>query len=394
MEKMTFSERWKRLSEKLMGIAIFQDQITRYLILTLVLSALIGIVCLVVYDRTHCFDDYSVSSRGEVNDVDGTLYQKLGSHIIKYSHDGVFCVDSSNNMAWSVAYTMQTPIADVNGKTMAIAEQQGKQVYVLNESGLIGNFTTTLPIVGMSVSSRGETALILDDADAAWINLYQADGTQIAAVNSSMEGSGYPLDVALSSNAKRMMVSFLGTNGSSVCGKIHFYDFSSAGDADEDHLAGTFSYDDRIFPEIYYTDRQVPVAVGSNAYVVFTESSRPKKKQTIEITREIVSTFHDNSSIGFVYHSDSTEMKYHMEVLSLGGRKMMEADFGFEYEDVRMEDGEILLYDSSSLHVYRTSGKAKLKTTYQKNVNYFTTMRGLRRYLVITDDTIDKIRIS
>ena len=40
----------------------------------------------------------------------------------------------------------------------------------------------------------------------------------------------------------------------------------------------------------------------------------------------------------------------------------------FGRTSVRMENGEILLYNASNLFIYRTSGKQKLKVTYEKEV--------------------------
>ena len=72
----------------------------------------------------------------------------------------------------------------------------------------------------------------------------------------------------------------------------------------------------------------------------------------------------------------------------------MRSDFNFEYEDVRMESGEVLLHDSGNIYVYRTSGKQKLAAGYDKEVVYFRQIPGLRDYLVITPDSLDQIRIE
>ncbi len=393
MNRHTFLDRLKGLADRIRSWTGWQDQITRYLMITVAAACAVGVISLIVYDRTHCFDDYSVTSRADEADVDGTQYQMLGSHLIKYSHDGVFCVNLSNETSWSTAYTMQTPIASVCGSVMAIAEQQGNQVYVLNEKGVIGSFSTTLPIIHICISAGGQTALVLDDSDVTWINLYESDGTQIAAVKTTMSGTGYPVSAAISKDAKRMMVSFLSVDGGSLQGKLEFFDFSSAGDADSDHLAQTFTYD-RVFPVVYYTDNNVPVAVADDGFIVYSTDRTPKEKETVTVEDEIVSTFYDDDSLGFVFHSSDADHKYHMEVYNLNGRQMMETDFDFEYEDVRMDNGEILLYDAATLNVYRTSGKAKCEITYQKSVAYFASLPGLRNYLVITTDSMDKIRLS
>ena len=91
-------------------------------------------------------------------------------------------MNTHNEANWSIAYSMQTPAASVCEKTMAIVEQQGNQVYVLNEEGLLGNFETDWPILKARVSAQGVVALVLDEEDATVIELRSSTGEAIAAV--------------------------------------------------------------------------------------------------------------------------------------------------------------------------------------------------------------------
>ena len=71
----------------------------------------------------------------------------------------------------------------------------------------------------------------------------------------------------------------------------------------------------------------------------------------------------------------------------------MEAYFDFDYDAVYMDGDEILLHSSSGLQVYRTSGRQKLSTAYERPVRAFVNLSGLRNYLVIASGSIDRIRI-
>ena len=75
-------------------------------------------------------------------------------------------------------------------------------------------------------------------------------------------------------------------------------------------------------------------------------------------------------------------------------RNSMETDFDFDYTDVYMSDSEILLYDASALYVFRTSGRQKLGVAYERPVKRFENISGLRNYLVITNGSIDRIRVN
>ena len=372
-----------------------QDPITRYLILTLIAALLIAAASYWVYNRTHMFDDYTLLSSSQLKDVEGTQYVMLSGKVIKYSHDGVFCVNTSNEMEWSAAYSMQTPVCDVSGGMMVIAEQQGDQVYVINSKGVVGNFTTSLPIMKARVAENGVVALIQDDVDdVAWVNLYDRNGNPLASVKATQAKTGYPMDMALTANARQMLVSFVGTDNGQVTGKICTYDFTSAGDSDESHLIGSKSYADTVFPDVFYAASNVPAAVADDGFVVFSSGKNLKERTRVSLTDEITSVFYDKDTIGFIFRSSQTDSKYRMEVYNLHGKNTMTSEFDFRYSDVRMEDGEVLLYDESGLNIYRTSGKQKLQVTYGQEVKYFSRLSGLRRYLVITGETIDKIRLK
>ncbi len=394
MGKSRFQDKWKNIKTGALISTLLKDQITRYLIFTLAAVLLTGLIGVQIFNRIHLFTEYEMTSTAEKNDVDGTQYVVLGSHIIKYSHDGLFCSDFSNHTEWSHAYSMQTPICVKREDVLAIAEQQGTLVYVVDEKGLIGSFETTLPIIRLEVSPKGMVALTLDDGDITWINLYQPDGTLIASVKTSMAVSGYPLDIAVSDDAQRMTVSFAAVEGGQVIGKLSFYDFSEEDEADEDHFAGTLSYEDMLFPEVYYTSGGRPVAVGDQGFITFNTSRMPEEQKRVDLTDEIVNVFHDDSSIGFVFRSSEKDSRYVINAYNLGGRILMTETIDYEFSDIRLENGEILLCNGSWIYAIRTSGKQKAAIAYEDEVSYFAPLSGIRNYLIVTDDSMDRIRLE
>ena len=177
----------------------------------------------------HTGSTYLTSDRIERNDVSSTQYLEFGDYFLKYSSDGVACVDSKSNTKWSTTYSMQAPFVDVCGTTAVIADQQGMQVYVFDEEGLKGQFQTKLPIQKARVATQGVVAVILADDDVTWVNFYDASGTLIAENRTTIDDFGYPLDMALSPDGIKMAVSYMRVNGNKISTHIAFYNFGSAG---------------------------------------------------------------------------------------------------------------------------------------------------------------------
>ena len=372
---------------------IMQDKMSRNLVLIAVAAALLLVLVFWFYNRIHHFTQYRTVRTTQEEDIDGTQYAMLGKTLIKYSTDGLFASDTAGNIRWSLAYSMQTPISVQRGRRMAVAEQQGRQVVIIGENGAVGQFETRFPIRKLALSSGGVTAAVEEDGDVTWIRMYSQAGEELVAVKTTLEESGYPLDIDITSDAKRMMVSYLCEENGELSSRICFYDFSSSQDSEEDHLTAEQSYSRIVFPDVYYTDNNTPVAVGDCGCAVFGRGRRPEEKVWIEETREIVSAVYDSDYIGFIFRSGESDRKYDMEVRNYKGKTVMTAGFDFEYTGARMENGEILLYDSRNLYICRMSGKWKLSVTYDKPVVYFTALSGIRRYLVVTDECMDVIRL-
>ncbi|MBQ6322840.1 MAG: hypothetical protein IJI24_08200 [Lachnospiraceae bacterium] len=369
------------------------DETTTKLLITLLIALVAAVLGFWFYNRVHTYDEYAIKTSIEKNDIDGTGYLMLGNSLLKYSPDGVFCVDLQNHTKWSTAYSMQTPICARCKNTVVIAEQQGQQVYLFQADGEVGHFETTLPIRQACVAANGVVALVLQDQDTAWIMLYGSDGSQIASVKASMDISGYPMNVAITDNAKKMAVSYLCLAEGDLTGRIVFYDFSSASDNDEAHQTGSADFAREVFPRIYFADRSTLVAVGDCSMEIFHDTRKPADRTSVAFDREIVSFFCDEYNEGFIFRSQDSQQLYDMEVYNIRGKRVMQTSFGFEYTGVRMENAEILLYDAVNLYAYRTSGKQKLSLTYEKPVEYFALLSGYHRYLVITEETMDQIRI-
>ena len=107
-------------------------------ILTALLAVSVGYG---VYHNVRVFKHYTVVSSTEQMDdhVTQHIYLKKGC-TLKCNPNGVTCVDRDGTVQWNTTFTMQNPVTDVCGTTVAIADQRGNDVYIFNEKGLIGNF--------------------------------------------------------------------------------------------------------------------------------------------------------------------------------------------------------------------------------------------------------------
>ncbi len=348
----------------------------------------------VLYNKLHTFEDYTIIESFENNVSAGTKYEAVGKNIYRYNSDGVSCVTRENEVKWSITYNMQAPIADVSGTTMAIAEQQGNQVYVVNEDGLVGSFEALLPILKIRVSNQGVVAVVLEEEDITWVNLYRPDGTLIADDKTTVAESGYPLDVDISPDGERLVVSYLGMDEGIMSSDVVFYNFGDAGESSNNYVVSRETLVDTVVPEVYFTGNSTAVAVSDNGFSVFRGSSTPKLSVQKEFEEEIISTFHDDDRIGFLFRSTDEEHDYRLELYNYRGKKKTSRNIDAEFDEIRIRNGQILMYSDSECHIFTMSGTKRFESPYEKEIVDIFYFSEYRKYLVITRDSFDRIRIS
>ncbi len=153
------------------------------------------------------------------------------------------------------------------------------------------------------------------------------------------------------------------------------------------------SVEGAVVPEVYYADNSTAVAVADNGFTVFKGGSAPKESAALSFEDEIVSTFHDEQRIGFLFANDNGETDYRLEFYTYGGRQRVSEEINADFEDIRLENGQLLMSTSSSCTVYTVSGRLRFSSSYEKEIVDFFYFSEFRRYLIITSDSFDSIRI-
>ena len=76
-------------------------------------------------------------------------------NILKYSNDGAFYTDTSNELIWNQSYEMSDPVVVMSAKYAAIGDEKGTLVYIFDKDGLCGKIETTKPIVRVKIAEQG-----------------------------------------------------------------------------------------------------------------------------------------------------------------------------------------------------------------------------------------------
>lgn len=363
-------------------------------ILTIVLVASVGYG---VYHHVKVYRHYTLVSGEERSDDNATQYVFLKKGcILKCNPNGVTCVNKSNEVQWNTTFTMQNPILDICGTTVAVADQRGNEVYIFNENGLVGNFKVEYTLTKIRVAKQGVVAAVLEDGDVTWINVYDSQGNIIVKNKTSIGKAGYPLDMDISSDGLKMAVSFAGIQNQMLNFKVDFYNFSSVGKDQKNNLVKEVEYENSVIPQVQFLGGDYAVAFRDDGVTVFSGKHVPEEKKNIAVEQEIVSTFYDDDYFGIITESDEEEQthRYKMELYRKNGTKCFQTYFDMEYSEVKIHGEEVFLYNSSETMIYTTAGKLKYSAAYDKQISEVIPAEGLGKYMIITPDSVDIIKIG
>ena len=355
--------------------------------------AVIAAVCLVfLYVEKRSYHSYKVLNTSEQEDVVSTQYVEMDGDILRYSPDGVSVVDSSMNTVWNETYTMQNPIADVNGSRAVIADSEGTSLYICDKKGVTGTVTTSYSIIKVRIAANGMVAAILDNDENTWINFYNSDGSLVAENLTKIDDPGYPMDVAVSDNGV-MMVTFQYVDGSKTTSYVAFYNYGDVGQNEDDRIVSGYTYENVVIPQVECISESQYIALRDDGFSTDQGNQIPKEVKTINVKQEIVSTFFDDQRIGLVFKNNSKDSEYTMEVYSMNGQLKFRKNFNVAYSTIKMSDGNIIMYNSSQICVMNSRGVQKYMGSVDGTIRDFFKI-GWNKYLMVMDNGVSTIKFS
>ena len=313
----------------------------RFLICTV--AAAVIVLGVWLWSRGRTYTGYEVVSSVEQSGSVNAQYAEYSGRLLRYSRDGISCIDSRNEAVWSQTYNMQYPILDICGNTAAVADQQGNEVYVFNQQGLLTQITTLLPIQQISVSSQGVTALLLNDSSVSWIYLYDAQGNMLAESRCSLDETGQPLSISISADGTKLAVSYLQVQGGTAGSCIVFYNFGSVGANFVDKIVSSKVYEDMIIPRVEYLSSSVCAAVSEQGIIYYEGAEIPEETASVAVNAEILSVFFGTDRVGIITEESQNpeEMEEETAAVSENAEETESTDAGESAEETESaENGD------------------------------------------------------
>ena len=359
------------------------------LIAAVVAALAVGVYLLInlqTYTSARVLDTYTVSG------ASGSAYEQFADGVLKYSRDGISYLNQHGEEMWNQPYQMKNPVVDVNGSSAVVADKGGNAVLVFNEEGVRGETQTNLPIERVRVSEQGIVSVILTDENEARVLCYDAAGNLLVENKTSMNGTGYPLDVALSPDGETMQVLYLYTEAGAVKSRVIYYNFGESGEEKTDHLVAQMEYEDTVMASGFFMDENISVAVGDNRLTIYRGGNVPEETQNIEIKKQIKSVFHNEKYIGMVLKNEGKE-GYELRLYNTRGQVAMSENFTGDYSHVKLCGSQVIMYDGKNCSIFTRGGIRKFDGEMNSNILEIFPVPGVNKYIVMNENGLEVVRL-
>lgn len=353
------------------------------------LLVMVGVLVYALVKNNRVSGSYEVVTSLSRGDDTSVYYQIMRKGMIRYSKDGMAMTDKSDNLIWTQTYEMTSPAIAVSDPYVAVGDIGANTIYIFNEYGQLGRINTDVPIQEIRISAQGVIAAVLSDSATNYINLYDKQGNVLGSIKASLQNTGYPLAIALSSDATRLLASYLCMDGSTVKTRVISYNFS---DTQSKHVIDTLELEE-LYPKIEFLENNKAVMFGEKSFVLYnTDTKEITAQQTFE--NEIASVFCSDQKIGFIFKASDENGQYYMEIYNKAGRKNSSVYFDFDYEGINVYDDEVILYNSQEMAVYQMNGRLKFTSTLNTSVTNIMASWESGMYWLVDDQSLREIHIK
>lgn len=356
--------------------------------------AVLVIVLELVY-AIRSFDDYEVRNEIERKSNETTQYQMFGDYLLEYSNDGISCIGRDRQIIWNQSFEMTSPKVQVCGKFLVVYDAVGTKLFILTESGLQKSLEMTSPIQTVCIANQGTVAVLMKENQESLVKLFDKKGNELANGKFYGDKGGFPIDIALSHDGTKLAVDMVDVTAGQVNTTISFYNFGSVGQSEIDNNVGTFTFKGLLVPTIDYVSDSRMIGMGTGKMLVFDGAQKPELSKGIEIEEELLSYFHNDKYVGVVYDNIEAENSWHIKVMDMRGKTVMENDTTIPYDAIEfLSNNEICVRSATKCEIFTIHSIKKFTYEFDKELYKVFATDGGQDYTFIFKDTIEEVKLK
>lgn len=366
----------------------------RLMILFAILFAVM--VCgLFFFITNRTYHGYKVIENNEANYENTARYVQFSGNLLKYTPDGVSYINSNGDTVWTAGVDMKMPIVATCGKYAVVADLNGNAVSIFSTEGQESALTMPYTICDVDVAEQGAFVVILESDKTNYTNLYDKTGKVIYEIQTTINKSGYPLDVALSNDGKKLFSSYVKVGGTTVQNQLVAHNFGDVGqNANADRVVGGYTFDDQVVVKTEFINNDTVATFGTKQITTYSMREKPSEKGKITFDEEIRSVFYSEDYIGVVQETGDPERKYKISAYDTDGDKKFQEYIEFEYDNIYCTNKEIIVTGGTNCKIFRTNGTVKFSAELSDKIVGIVPNGKYHEYIVVYNNKTEVIKIK
>ena len=360
----------------------------------------IGIIAVLVIgielmNAIQSFTDYEIREEIDRESSSSTQYQMFGDCFLEYSSDGISCFTQNREIIWNQSFEMASPKVEICEEYLVVYDSAGTKLFILTKSGLEKSLEMTSPIQTVCVANQGTVAVLMKENQESQVKLFDKKGNELANGKFYGDKGGFPIDIALSHDGTKLAVDMVDVTSGQVNTTISFYNFGSVGQSEIDNNVGTYTFKGLLVPTIEYVSESRMIGLGTGKLLIFDGKQKPELTTEHKMEEEILSFFHNDKYIGIVYDNVEIENSWHIKVMDMRGKTVMENDTTIPYDTIEfLSNNEICVRNVTQCEIFTLHSIKKFSYEFDKELYKVFSGDGTRNYTFIFKDTIEEVKLK
>ncbi len=339
----------------------------------------------------HTFTSANTVTSYHAEAASNNSYYQFADGVLKYSRDGIVYLNRKNEEIWNHPYQIKNPMVESYEETAMVADKGGNYIAVFDEKGVLGEMQTSLPIEKAAVSKQGIVSVLLKNENAPKIVCYDMAGNLLVELKTAFSATGYPMDISISEDGTMLLVPYLCVENGGVVTKVVYYDFSGDKSANKKYDIVTDVYEGMMAPTAFFMNSSISAVVGDNRLLIYKGAEKPELLTTIVLEKEIKSVFNNEKYIGLVLKNEG-KAGYELCLFNTVGKKVLSEEFVGDYTHVKVDRGQVLMYDGKKCSVFTRTGIHRFDGEINSNILEIFATAGLNKYIVMSENGMEIIR--
>lgn len=340
------------------------------------------------------YNTYGIVNSQELTTDSSLKYTAYGKGYIIYDRDGVRAFTADGEQLWNASYNLKNPIIAVCEPYTAVADKGAGQFYIIDNKGTTNTFSISGKIADIAVAVQGVTAVLATEKDRDHIYLFEPSKSErLVDIMIMTKQNGFPMAIALSQDGKKLVTSYLSTEGGALKSWVTFYNFGDVGQNFVDQMVGSYAFD-AIVPEVAFLTNEMVIVGGDNCIALYRMTEVPKVRMNENFDMQIKSIFYSSTYTGVILKGKTGEQDRLFLYNNNKAKKVLDTEFTYEYNGIYTQQEDIVLYGGQEMTILKTNGKLKFHTTFSKNVKYVFGVDNKEKYLVIGDQAAELIQLK